>query len=160
MPGLQVTPGTVVAGYWPLADELDPRPLMLALHGRSARLVLPVIEARGRPLRFRLWEPGAPLRVGRFGIAEPGEDAPELDPAIVLVPLLAFDRRGSRLGYGAGFYDRTLAGLRARGPVLAVGVAFAAQEVPFLPCDALDQPLDRIVTEAGAFEPASGRGRT
>jgi 5-formyltetrahydrofolate cyclo-ligase len=135
-----------VAGYWPIRSEIDPRPLMSALGLLSA---LPIIDGPGLPLRFRTWRPGDPVQPGRLGTSEPGPDAAELVPDLVLVPLLAFDRRRHRLGYGAGFYDRTLAALRANGPVLAVGVAFAAQEVPDVPIDSWDEPLDLVLTEQG-----------
>lgn len=145
-------PGGVVAGYWPLGSELDVRPLLLHLHEAGRTAALPVSGPKGTPLTFRAWTPDAPLREGRFGIREPAAESPEVVPAVLFVPLLAFDRRGHRLGYGAGYYDRTLAGLRARGPVLAVGVGFAAQEVDSVPHGPYDQPLDRIVTERFSFE--------
>lgn len=134
--------GGVLAGYWPLAAEADPRPAMAA-HGGA--VCLPVVEGQGRPLAFRRWQAGARLRAGAFGVMEPvGEEA--LQPDIVIVPLLAFDRAGMRLGYGGGFYDRTLAGLRGRAQ--AIGLGFAAQEVAAVPCEATDAALDMIVTEA------------
>jgi 5-formyltetrahydrofolate cyclo-ligase len=139
-----------VSGYWPVQDELDPRPLMLALAARGAQLALPVAEARGRPLRFRAWRPDDPLAPGALRIPEPLASAPEVLPDLVLVPMLAFDRRGFRLGYGAGFYDRTLALVRATKPVLAVGLAYAAQESDAVPVGTHDEPLDWVVTEAGA----------
>jgi 5-formyltetrahydrofolate cyclo-ligase len=106
-----------------------------------------VVAGKGKPLLFRVWRPGMVLKSGAFGLSEPGPDAPEIAPRIVFAPLLAFDRRGNRIGWGAGFYDRTLAGLRAKGPVTAVGVAYAAQEVAEVPAGAHDQPLDWIATE-------------
>lgn len=143
--------GTVVAGYWPLGDEIDVRPLLHHLARTGGRPVLPVMQGPGLPLRFRAWAPGQALRPGPFGVQEPGPEAPELVPSLVLVPLLAFDRTGMRLGYGAGFYDRTLALLRAGGPVTAVGIGHAAQEVPAVPHDGLDQPLDWVVTDRDAI---------
>lgn len=140
-----------IAGYWPVGDELDVRPLMERLHGRGHALCLPVVVAKGRPLLFRRWRPGDALVPGGLGIPVPGEGAGEVRPDLLLVPLLAFDRGGHRLGYGAGFYDRTLALLRLGGPVTAVGVGYDAQEVPAVPRDALDQPLDWIVTERRAL---------
>ncbi len=110
---------------------------------------LPIIDGQGLPLRFRTWRPGDPVRPGVLGTSEPSPDAAALIPDLVLVPLLAFDRQRHRLGFGAGFYDRTLASLRANGPVLAVGVAFAAQEVPAVPIDSWDEPLDLVLTEQG-----------
>lgn len=143
--------GAPVSGYWPFGEELDPRPLMTALAGRSHAIGLPVISGRDRPLVFRRWRPGDPLEEGAYGILAPREDAPLLVPELLLVPLLAFDRRGYRLGYGGGYYDRTLAALRAQGPVLAVGLAFAQQEVDAVPHGAQDQRLDWIVTEREAI---------
>lgn len=143
--------GAVVAGYWPLAGELDPRPLMELLAERGARLALPGAAHPGRPLRFHAFLPGDVLRPGPFGVMIPAEGTAELQPDLVLVPLLAFDVRGGRLGYGGGFYDRTLEALRRTRPgLLAVGLAFAAQEVSALPHEPGDQMLDWIVTENGA----------
>ena len=122
----------------------------LKVGGRS--VALPVSGPRGQALTFRDWDPAQPLAVGRYGIHEPGADRPEVAPAVLLVPMLAFDRSGHRLGYGAGYYDRTLDALRAArspsdGPVLAVGVAFAAQEMDAVPCGVHDERLDWILTE-------------
>lgn len=136
-----------VAGYWPLGSELDVRPLLVHLHGLGRLVALPVSGPRGQALTFRAWDPALPLAAGRYGIHEPGADRPELVPAVLLVPMLAFDRTGHRLGYGAGYYDRTLDALRAVRPVLAVGVAFAAQEMAAVPCADHDERLDWIVTE-------------
>jgi 5-formyltetrahydrofolate cyclo-ligase len=149
-----VAAGIAVSGYWPVADELDVRPLLTRLHGLDHAIGLPVVAARGEPLRFRRWEPGAPMVAAAYGILVPDETAPEIVPRLVLVPMLAFDRGGWRLGYGGGFYDRTLAVLRQAGPVLAAGVAFAAQEVAAVPRDPLDQRLDWIVTEREAIRVA------
>lgn len=147
--------GTVVSAYWPMGDEMDPRPLMEALHERGHTLCLPVTAGKGRPLVFRAWAPDDRLLDGGFGTRIPWPDKPELTPRVLLVPLLLFDRAGYRLGYGGGFYDRTLAALRGRDPeVQAVGLAYAAQEVPDVPHDADDQRLDRVVTEQGLVVPA------
>jgi 5-formyltetrahydrofolate cyclo-ligase len=140
-----------VSGFWPLDGEFDPRPLFQALHARGHAIGLPVVVGRGQPLLFRRWEPGMALVRGNFKVMTPPPDAPEVVPRVLLVPLLAFDREGYRLGYGGGFYDRTLAKLRAAGDALAVGVAFAMQEVPAVPRDDTDQPLDWIVTEREAI---------
>jgi 5-formyltetrahydrofolate cyclo-ligase len=144
--------GIPVSGFWPVKEEIDVRPLMSALHARGHPCGLPVIVAKRTPLMFRRWDPKLPLVEGRWGIPTPPEDAPEVIPELVLVPLLAFDSGGNRLGYGAGFYDRTLALLRARPgkQTLAVGVGFAAQQVDAVPCDATDEVLDWVVTEKGA----------
>jgi 5-formyltetrahydrofolate cyclo-ligase len=139
----------IVAGYWPKGDELDVRPAldMLSLAGHD--VCLPVVSGVAWPLLFRLWRPGHPLVPGSFRIMEPMADAPLAQPTIVLVPMLAFDKDGWRLGYGGGFYDRTLAVLRDSAPVLAVGIAYAGQEVSSVPRDPYDQRLDWLVTEKG-----------
>lgn len=141
----------VVSAYWPMGSELDPRPLMRALHARGHPVALPVVTDGGRPLIFRAWVPGDVLEPAVFNTRIPTADKPELTPRVVFVPLLAFDRCGYRLGYGGGFYDRTLAALRASDTVLAVGLAYAGQEVPDVPHDANDGRLDWIVTEAEAI---------
>lgn len=137
--------GAVLAGYMPMRTEIDPLPAMAAHQGPVG---VPVIVAKAHPLRFREWSPGCAMVAGEFGALIPEEGA-WLEPVVLIVPLLAFDARGYRLGYGGGFYDRTLEGLRARGPVLAVGFAFAAQEMAEVPIDATDQRLDLIVTDQG-----------
>ena len=147
--------GTVVSAYWPLGDEIDPRPLMEALHLRGHRLALPAIRAAGRPLDFRAWLPGDPLISAGFGTQEPAATAPSVAPRMLLVPLLAFDAAGYRLGYGGGFYDRSLALLRAAGDTLAVGLAYADQQVAAVPREATDQPLDLVVTERDVIVPAA-----
>jgi 5-formyltetrahydrofolate cyclo-ligase len=147
--------GTVVSAYWPLGDEIDPRPLMLALHSLGHRLVLPAIRAAGEPLDFRAWQPGEPLVPAGFGTQEPAATAPSVAPSVLLVPLLAFDAAGYRLGYGGGFYDRSLALLRAAGDTLAVGLAYADQQVAAVPRGATDQPLDLVVTERDVIVPAA-----
>ncbi len=129
-----------------MADEIDIRPLLETLHQRGHSIVLPETKGRGNPLIFRQWHPGAPMIQERFGTMRP--DGPVLDPSYLLVPLLAFDRAGRRLGYGGGFYDRTLARLpHAR----AIGCAFAAQELDEVPVGAYDAPLDAVATEAGVI---------
>ncbi|PSK87011.1 5-formyltetrahydrofolate cyclo-ligase [Limimaricola soesokkakensis] len=144
-------PARPIAGYMPMRSEIDPLPAMEAAAAR-ARIGVPVIEGAGRPLRFREWTPGCALEEGHFGAHVPvaGE---WITPEIVIVPLVAFDRQGHRLGYGGGFYDRTLERLRAAGPVTAVGFAFAAQEADEIPVEPTDQPLDLIVTETGIVVP-------
>lgn len=144
-------PGAVVSAFWPMPGELDLRPLLEALHERGCICALPVVAARNAPLTFRSWEPGAPLVTSRFGIAEPGPESPVVRPQHSLVPLLAFDGDGFRLGYGGGFYDRTLAALRAdgAGPYIAIGAALAGQEHPQLPREPFDERLDALVIETG-----------
>ncbi len=143
------TPGSVVSTYAAIGSEIDPAPLVERLAAAGYRTCLPVIQPLGNPLRFRAWQPGEPLVARTWGIREPADDAPEVEPDILLVPLLAFDRRGMRLGYGGGYYDRTLERLRALEPVLAIGLAFAGQELPEVPCGPHDQPLDWVLTDAG-----------
>jgi 5-formyltetrahydrofolate cyclo-ligase len=140
----------VISGFWSIRSEIDVRPLMRVLaEATGAGLAMPVVVARGQPLLFRRWHDDAPMIEGPFGTAHPAESEPEWVPDLLLVPLLAFDRARRRLGYGAGFYDRTLAGLRGAGPVTAVGVAYAAQEVPAVPAGGHDETLDLILTERG-----------
>ena len=141
-----------ISAFWPLSDELDTRPLINALSARGHRIGLPVVVKRGEPLLFRLWAPGTELIQGNFRVMTPPPESPEIVPSLLIVPLLAFDRAGYRLGYGGGFYDRTLQKLRAAGgDILAVGVALSVQEVPAVPRDDTDQPLDWIVTEREAI---------
>lgn len=137
--------GKALSGYMPMRTEIDPLPAMGAHDGTVG---VPVIMGAAQPLRFREWSPGCAMMAGEFGALIPAEGA-WIEPQVVIVPLLAFDARGYRLGYGGGFYDRTLEGLRARHDIVAIGFAFAAQEVEAVPIDATDQKLDLIVTETG-----------
>jgi 5-formyltetrahydrofolate cyclo-ligase len=140
--------GTIVAGYSPIRSECDPVPLMRSLAGKGAQLALPVIDGKDKPLSFSEWRQGGHLVAGPFGILQPRTDAISVDPDIILVPLAAFDRDLRRIGYGAGYYDRTLAALRQqRRVVVAVGIAFAAQEVAKIPLDEHDEGLDLVLTE-------------
>ncbi|MEM1100113.1 MAG: 5-formyltetrahydrofolate cyclo-ligase [Pseudomonadota bacterium] len=142
--------GVPVAGYMPINTEIDPLPAMeeAAAHGPVA---IPVIAGTGQPLTFARWEPGMALVEGPFKARIPAE--PDfITPEIVIVPLLAFTRGGGRLGYGGGFYDRTLEALRAARPTLAAGFAYAAQEADELPLEPTDQPLDLIITEAEVID--------
>ncbi|NAZ38335.1 5-formyltetrahydrofolate cyclo-ligase, partial [Rubellimicrobium sp. CFH 75288] len=129
--------GRPLAGFLPMRGEIDPVPAM-AEAARHGPVGVPVTPRRGLPLTFRAWSPGCALVTERFGTLVPAE-GPEVVPEVLIVPLVAFDRRGGRLGYGGGFYDRTLAALRARGPVLAVGYAWAVQEADALPLEATDE---------------------
>ena len=148
------SPGMVVAAYWPMRAEIDPRPALAALAYRGCRTALPVMVGAGQPLDFKAWEWGDPLVTANFGVSEPAPEAESLSPDVLLIPMLAFDRSGMRLGYGGGFYDRTLAQLRGLHAVQAIGVAYAAQEVPTVPSGPYDVALDAICTEEGFIEPA------
>lgn len=138
-----------VSVFVSIRGEIDTAPLLARLHAIGVPLCLPVIARKAAPLTFRAWAPGEPLEERRFGLLEPGEAAAEVEPDLLFTPLAAFDARGYRLGYGGGFYDRTLAKLRARRPTTAIGLAFAVQEVTRVPIDPFDQPLDGVLTEAG-----------
>ena len=139
--------GAVVSAYFAIGDEADPAPLIELLRARGHRIVLPRVAGRGKPLNFHLYEEGAKLVPGGFGLSEPSRDWPLLDPDVLAVPLLAFDMRGYRVGYGAGFYDRTLQRLRASKTIIAASHCFSAQEFDAVPHDENDQRLDWLVTE-------------
>jgi 5-formyltetrahydrofolate cyclo-ligase len=143
----RVTSGAIVSGYIPIRSEFDPQPLMRRFAEAGAQLALPCVTGRGQPLAMRAWRFGEPLVSGQWGLREPVADAPEILPDFLLVPLAAFDRAGHRIGYGAGYYDMTIARLRALKPVTAIGVAFAMQEVPQVPADERDARLDLVLTE-------------
>ncbi|MBE9557914.1 MAG: 5-formyltetrahydrofolate cyclo-ligase [Proteobacteria bacterium] len=143
--------GATVSGFWPIGGEIDLLPVLRALAARGHEIALPVVVGKARPLVFRAWRDGDEMSEGPWGIREPLESAPEIAPRVLLVPLLAFDRAGYRLGYGGGFYDRSLEGLRARGAVTAIGAAWAGQEVSAVPHGAHDQPLDWMLTERECF---------
>jgi 5-formyltetrahydrofolate cyclo-ligase len=144
---VRIAPGNVVSGYSPLKSEISPMPLLRRCADDGAALALPVVVGRGHPLIMRAWAFGAPLASGVWGIRQPPPAAAEVFPDILIVPLLAFDRRGHRIGYGAGYYDMTLAKLRAMKTVTAIGIAFAAQEVDEVPTTSRDAPLDLVLTE-------------
>ena len=144
---IAIAPGTIVSGFMPLKTEISPLPLMRRLAASGARLALPVIDGRGKPLILRAFAFGDALSPGQWGIREPMADAPEVKPDILLVPLLAFDRRGHRIGYGAGYYDMTIARLRAMKPLVAAGIAYACQEVGEVPVTPRDARLDLVLTE-------------
>ncbi len=144
---IELPRGAIVAGYSPINSEVDPFPLMRTLAGKGAALALPVVIARDQALIFRLWEANEALVRGQYGIFQPSSDAPEVDPDIVLVPLAAFDRVGHRIGYGRGYYDRTLQNLRAIKKITVIGVAFAVQEIDIVPALPHDEQLDCVLTE-------------
>ena len=147
-----VAPGAIVSGYWPIRDEFDVMPVMRRISGAGYRCALPFVDKKRHVLIFREWRPGTVMLEGPFRIPEPTEEAAVLTPSLLLVPLLAYDSEGFRLGYGGGYYDGALADLRAAdGPVLAVGMAFSEQLVERVPHGTRDQQLDWIVTERGAM---------
>jgi 5-formyltetrahydrofolate cyclo-ligase len=149
----------VVAAYRPTGAEIDPMPVLEAIlefNGGGAQAALPAAVDRDSPLKFRLWRPQDVLAPDAFGIPAPHASAPEVQPNLVITPLLGFDRKGGRLGQGAGHYDRTLAKLRKLRPVFVLGLAFAGQEVAAVPMDAHDQRLDAILTESEFIEVAGG----
>jgi 5-formyltetrahydrofolate cyclo-ligase len=140
-------PGTIVAGFMPMKSEINPLPLLRKLADAGAQLALPAIAGRGQPLIMRAYRFGEDLARGQWGIREPKPDAAEVAPDILIVPLAAFNRAGHRIGYGAGYYDMTIRALRARKPVTAVGIAFAAQEIREVPATEHDERLDFVLTE-------------
>ncbi len=151
--GIAFPPGSVIAGFWPIQDEIDIRPLLRTLHQRGHPIALPVTGRRGEPLVFRTWHPDEPLLPGRFGTRHPAGEA--LTPAALLMPLLAFDAEGRRLGYGGGFYDRTVTRLPG---ALRIGCAFAVQELDSVPAGPYDQRLHAVATEVGLrYFPTAGK---
>ncbi|MBY0380805.1 MAG: 5-formyltetrahydrofolate cyclo-ligase [Xanthobacteraceae bacterium] len=144
---VEISASTIVAGFSAIRSEIDVSSLMQAFGARGASLALPVAVERNQPLIFRAWTKETRLVRGMYGIFEPSSDAEEVEPDIVLVPLAAFDRRGHRIGYGGGYYDRTLSHLRKSKKVVAIGVAFAVQEIDDAMRDAHDEPLDLVLTE-------------
>jgi 5-formyltetrahydrofolate cyclo-ligase len=144
---IAVPQGAVVSGFMPMRTEINPLPLMRRLAAAGAQLALPVIQGRGKPLLMRAWSFGAPLEARQWGIKEPLDAAPIVEPDILLVPLACFDRTGHRIGYGAGYFDKTIRALRAKKRVSAIGLAFAAQEIPRVPATDFDERLDLVLTE-------------
>jgi 5-formyltetrahydrofolate cyclo-ligase len=141
--------GAVVSGLAAIHEEINPAPLMTGLQAEGFRLALPVMQGKSKPLLMRSGTPGDAMNVAAWGIAEPLEDKPSVDPDVVLVPLLAFDARGYRLGYGGGFYDRTLQRLRKLKPVVAVGLAYDELRVDAVPVESYDERLDWVLTPSG-----------
>ena len=142
-------PGAIVSGFSAIGDEIDPGPLMQRLHEEGYGLALPVMQGKGRPLLFRRFRPGDVLAETMWGIREPLPSAPEVFPDVVLTPLLAFDNAGYRVGYGGGFYDRSLAALRSVKPVLAIGLAYDEQRIDAVPHLDYDERLDWVLTPSG-----------
>jgi 5-formyltetrahydrofolate cyclo-ligase len=139
--------GLIVSGFSPMKTEINPLPLLRKLKEAGASLALPCIASRGKPLIMRAWSFGAPLASGQWGIREPTPDAAEVFPDILIVPLVCFDRTGHRTGYGAGYYDMTIRGLRAKKKVIAIGIAFGVQEIAKVPATTRDERLDLVLTE-------------
>lgn len=148
--------GAIVSGYSPMRSEFNPVPLMRKLADAGARLALPVTPKRGNPLIMRAFAFGDELASGVWGIREPRPEAPEVFPDIMLVPLACFDRKGHRIGYGAGYYDMTIARIRAMKPVTAIGLAFSVQEIERVPATPFDQALDLVLTEAETIDMRQG----
>jgi len=144
---IAVTPGAIVSGFMPLKSEINPLPLMRKAVAAGAALALPAIAGRGKPLIMRAYAFGDEFARGQWGIREPRPEAPEVAPDILLVPLAVFDRAGHRIGYGAGYYDMTIHALRAKKKVIAIGIAFALQEIPHVPATERDERLDLVLTE-------------
>ena len=142
-------PGAIVSGFSAIGEEVDPLPLMRRLAGEGHRLALPCMQGKGKPLVFRAWKPGDEMAPAVWGIQEPLASSPQVAPDIVLVPLLAFDVAGYRLGYGGGFYDRTLEGLRRLKTIVAIGIAYDEQRLDGVPHLDYDQPLDWVLTPSG-----------
>jgi 5-formyltetrahydrofolate cyclo-ligase len=147
MSPVNIAAGMIVSGFSPMKTEINPIPLMRKLSDAGATLALPCIAGRGHPLIMRAWSFGAPLASGQWGIREPTPDAAEVAPDILIVPLAAFDRAGHRIGYGAGYYDMTIRALRAKKKVIAIGIAFAVQEIARVPATDRDERLDLVLTE-------------
>jgi 5-formyltetrahydrofolate cyclo-ligase len=144
---IPVPEGAIVSGFMPLKSEINPLPLLRKLADAGARLALPCIAGRGKPLIMRAYTFGDDFARGQWGIREPLSSAAEVDPDIVIVPLAAFDKTGNRIGYGAGYYDMTINALRAKKKVIAVGISFAAQQFPTVPATERDERLDLVLTE-------------
>lgn len=147
MAGIGLSASAVIAGYVTQDHEIDPEPLLRALHAKRYNLALPCTAEKDGPLTFRAFKPGDLLVAGQFGIPEPSATARLMEPDVLLVPLLAFDSKGHRLGRGGGHYDRTLTALRKRRKIVAIGLGFAEQQLSAIPADSLDARLDKIVTE-------------
>lgn len=150
---LSLPDGAMVTGYLPMGDEIDVLPALAALRDAGHGIAMPAVIAHGEPLEFRRWRPDDPLEDGPLGTKHPVGSMPAVVPDVLIVPLLGYDRRGYRLGYGGGFYDRTVAALRSAGNVVAIGVGFADQEVARIPRGPQDEAMDWIVTPDGAIRP-------
>jgi 5-formyltetrahydrofolate cyclo-ligase len=147
-----IKPGAVVSGFSPIRTEINPLPLLRRLEAAGVKLALPVVVGRGKPLVMRSYAFGDPLDAGVWGIREPRAEAPQVDPDILIVPLAAFDRSGNRIGHGAGYYDMTINRLRSLKPVIAIGIAYAVQEVAEVPVTPRDARLDLVLTERDVID--------
>jgi 5-formyltetrahydrofolate cyclo-ligase len=144
---VEVKPGMIVGGFMPMKSEINPLPLLRKCAQAGAQLALPCIAGRGKPLIMRAWTIGDEFKAGQWGIREPLPEAAQVQPDILIVPLACFDRAGHRIGYGAGYYDMTIHAQRATKPIVAIGIAFAVQEIPVVPATAHDERLDFVLTE-------------
>jgi len=147
-----VTAGGVIAAYWPIRSEISTRPLLERLAREGYRTALPVMTAAAKPLHFRLWAPGDELAKGPLGLSEPLAEAATVEPDLIFLPLACFDAQGHRIGYGGGNFDATLAALKAQRKIVAIGLAYADQEVDAIPHEAHDQRLDFVITEQKIFD--------
>jgi 5-formyltetrahydrofolate cyclo-ligase len=147
-----VKPGMIVAAFMPMKTEINPLPLLRQAAAAGAQLALPCIAGRGKPLIMRAWKFGDAFKAGQWGIREPVPEAPQVYPDILIVPLACFDRAGHRVGYGAGYYDMTIHALRATKKIIAIGIAFAAQEIAKVPATEHDERLDFVLTEKEAID--------
>lgn len=152
----QLARGGVISCFSSFGNELDTAPLIAGLHRLGCRLALPVVGRKGHPLTFRPWKPGDPMKPGPFGILQPLPERGHVEPTLFLTPLLLFDGEGYRLGYGGGFYDRTLAAARARRRILAIGLGYAEQAFARVPRESFDEPLDGVLTDAGLLTCSGG----
>lgn len=148
---LSPQPGSFVSGFLPIGSEIDPRPALRRLREAGCRICLPCVVAPASPLVFRVWEEDDPLVTEEFGTRAPAPEAEAVDPDILLVPMLAFDSDGFRLGYGGGFYDRSLEALRQRKRVIAAGIAYDGQRAESVPLGPHDEPLDWVITDKAAY---------
>jgi 5-formyltetrahydrofolate cyclo-ligase len=149
---IAVLRGAIVSGFMPLKSEINPLPILRHLADAGARLALPCIAGRGKPLIMRAYAFGDEFARGQWGIREPLPSAAEVDPDILIVPLAAFDKTGNRIGYGAGYYDMTINALRAKKTITTIGIAFAAQQFPAVPATERDERLDLVLTEKETFD--------
>jgi 5-formyltetrahydrofolate cyclo-ligase len=149
---VEVKPGTIVSGFMPMKSEINPLPLLRKLNADGAQLALPCIVGRGKPLIMRAWKFGDAFKAGQWGIREPVPEAPEVAPDVLIVPLACFDRAGQRIGFGAGYYDMTIHALRQKKKIVAIGIAFAAQEIASVPATERDERLDFVLTERDVID--------